>query len=103
MTLLLCFQAGDISELQVKFGQECLILDTWVRRKQYDALCYILGPGINIHLSENELLRDIFQLGAKILISDLSLHRQTKLERVSFYLKKKKLKHYINMLNFCRI
>lgn len=69
-------------ELQIKFGQECLILDSWVRRKQYDSLCYILGPGINIHLSENDLLRDIFQLGSKILINEQPIQRQTKLERV---------------------
>lgn len=76
-------ESGEVPELQIKFGQECLILDSWVRRKQYDALCCILGPGINIHLSENDLLRDIFQLGTKILINDISIQRQTKLERVS--------------------
>ncbi|KAI4460445.1 interferon-related developmental regulator [Holotrichia oblita] len=74
-------ESGEVPELQIKFGQECLMLDSWLRRKQYDALCCILGPGINIHLSENDLLRDIFQLGTKILINDISIQRQTKLER----------------------
>lgn len=70
--------------LQVKFGSEVLVLDSWLRRKQYDALCHILGPGINIHLAENELLRDVFELGARIMINEMPpTTKQTKLERVS--------------------
>lgn len=72
-----------ISDVQIKFGQEALILDSWTRRKQYDSLCHILGPGINIHLSENELLRDIFTLGGRLLIGDTLALKQTKQERVS--------------------
>lgn len=71
----------ELSELQIRFGKEVLVLDSWTRRKQYDALCHILGPGINMHLAENELLRDIFQLGSRILITDAPTVKQTKLER----------------------
>ncbi|XP_022918584.1 interferon-related developmental regulator 2 [Onthophagus taurus] len=70
-----------VPDVQIKFGQECLVLDTWARRKHYDALCNVLGSGFNLHLAKNELLRDIFQLGQKILISDISINRQSKLER----------------------
>lgn len=70
--------------MQVKFGQEVLILDSWIKRKQYYALCHILGPGLNTHLTENELLRDIFELGARIVINEMPNNKQTKLERVSF-------------------
>lgn len=67
----------------MKFGQEVLVLDSWLRRKQYYALCHILGPGLNTHLAENELLRDIFELGARIMISELLPNKKTQLERVS--------------------
>uniref|UniRef100_V5I981 Interferon-related developmental regulator 1 n=1 Tax=Anoplophora glabripennis TaxID=217634 RepID=V5I981_ANOGL len=57
---------GTIPEVQVKFGKdlgkEVLVLDTWTKRKQYESLCNILGPSINIHLTENYLLRDIFEI-----------------------------------------
>lgn len=59
------------------------MLDSWLRRKQYYALCHILGPGLNTHLAENELLRDIFELGARLVINELPTTKQTKLERVS--------------------
>ncbi|XP_018321148.1 interferon-related developmental regulator 1 [Agrilus planipennis] len=71
----------DISDVQVKFGTEVLVLDTWTRRKQYDALCYVLGPGLNIHLAENELLREIFELGDRIIVGEVPLKKSNKLER----------------------
>lgn len=45
-------------------------------------MCHILGPGLNTHLTENELLRDIFQLGDKLIIKELPINKQTKLEKV---------------------
>ena len=70
----------NLTDLQIRFGQEVLILDSWTRRKQYYALCHTLGSGLNMHLAENELLRDIFQLGGKLLIES-PIVKQTKLER----------------------
>lgn len=81
-TVFVPLQDDELEPLQVKFGQEVLVLDSWLRRKQYYALCHILGPGLNTHLTENELLRDIFELGARI-IDNLPSVKQTKLERVS--------------------
>lgn len=69
--------------MQIKFGQEVLVLDSWSRHKQYDSLCHVLGSGLNIHLTENELLRDIFQLGDRLILNELAVNKQTKLERVS--------------------
>ncbi|CAL7942599.1 unnamed protein product [Xylocopa violacea] len=51
-----------IPEVHVKFGQEILYLEGWCARSQYNACCRLLGPGINIHLAENQLLREIFHL-----------------------------------------
>ncbi|KAJ8945113.1 hypothetical protein NQ318_001578 [Aromia moschata] len=60
--ILQFIENGTITDIQVKFGKEVLPLDTWTRRKQYETLCNILGPSINIHLTENDLLRDIFEI-----------------------------------------
>jgi hypothetical protein len=60
---ILQFIENDVvPELQIKFGKETLILDSWVRRKQYETLCNILGPSINVHLTDNDLLREIFEI-----------------------------------------
>lgn len=42
-----------------------------------------LGSGLNLHLKENDLLRDVLQLGEKISSVSSPTHRQSKLERVS--------------------
>ncbi|XP_039291475.1 interferon-related developmental regulator 2 [Nilaparvata lugens] len=75
--------------IQIKFGKEMLTLDTWSRKKQYDVLCQVLGSGMNLHLVENDLLRDILQLGERISPLNLSAHKQSKLER-----------HLMNAANF---
>lgn len=75
--------------IQVRFGQETLSLDSWSRKKQYDAFCQALGSGLNFHLRENELLRDIFELGEKISSVNVSSAKQTKLAR-----------HLMNAANF---
>ncbi|XP_057655175.1 interferon-related developmental regulator 2 isoform X2 [Diorhabda carinulata] len=60
---ILQFIENDVvPELQIKFGKETLMLDSWVRRKQYEMLCNILGPSINVHLTDNDLLREIFEI-----------------------------------------
>ncbi|CAL7942598.1 unnamed protein product [Xylocopa violacea] len=69
-----------IPEVHVKFGQEILYLEGWCARSQYNACCRLLGPGINIHLAENQLLREIFHLGNKVLPIPLS-QKTSKLER----------------------
>lgn len=52
----------------IKFGMESLEIDSWVRRHQYSIIREALGSGTNIHLQENPLLRDIFGLGAPLII-----------------------------------
>ncbi|KAH0816120.1 hypothetical protein MTP99_017127 [Tenebrio molitor] len=80
---ILSFIEDDIvPEIQVKFGREILILDTWAKRKQYEALCNVLGPGINLHLGENDLLRDIFEISAPIVQPhEAPAHAQQHMER----------------------
>lgn len=78
--ILRYIEEDTVSEMHVKFGQEVLYLEGWCARTQYNACCRLLGPGINIHLAENQLLREIFHLGNKVLPVKLN-QKTTKLER----------------------
>lgn len=51
----------------VRFGREQLLIQSWCKKRQYDSFRAILGPGMNIHLATNHLLRDIFSLGDPVL------------------------------------
>uniref|UniRef100_A0A1B6DSJ9 Interferon-related developmental regulator N-terminal domain-containing protein n=1 Tax=Clastoptera arizonana TaxID=38151 RepID=A0A1B6DSJ9_9HEMI len=75
--------------IQVRFGQEALSLDSWSRKKQYDAFCHVLGSGMNLHLTENDLLRDVFELGEKLVPLNIAANKASKLER-----------HLMNAANF---
>lgn len=55
----------------VKFGTEYLQLQSWVQRRQYTALKDVLGTGVTVHLQENDLLRDIFDLGPQVKSSEV--------------------------------
>ncbi|XP_063216854.1 interferon-related developmental regulator 1 [Bacillus rossius redtenbacheri] len=72
---------GDPPDIQVRFGQEMLALDSWCRKKQYDAFCQVLGSGMNLHLTENDLVREVFELGDRLTPLNLAAHKQSKLER----------------------
>ncbi|XP_071817642.1 interferon-related developmental regulator 2-like [Apostichopus japonicus] len=65
----------------IKFGQESIDLDSWVRRRQYSALREVLGSGTNTHLKENHLLREIFGLGDPLVIIPGTSNQLTKFER----------------------
>lgn len=78
------FLQEDITpEIHVKFGQELLLLDTWCGKKQYDMFCSVLGSGMNYHLAENRLLREIFDLGDKVSNLCSADLKQFKHDRVS--------------------
>lgn len=72
---------GISPDVQVKFGQEMLALDSWCRKKQYDAFCQVLGPGMNLHLTENYLVREIFKLGERVSLLNGAVYKASKLER----------------------
>lgn len=74
---------GDTFEPQtIKFGQESLFLDNWVRRKQYDTLRELLSTGMNIHLAENEYIRDLFDLGARVVAAAGDKNRAAAMSRL---------------------
>ena len=68
--ILKTIEEGDFETQTIKFGSENLFLDNWIRRKQYETLRECLGPGMNVHLQENEFVRDLFDLGAPLLNTD---------------------------------
>ncbi|XP_059618909.1 interferon-related developmental regulator 2 [Phlebotomus argentipes] len=68
-------------EINVKFGKETLVLNTWSIHHQYTAVCTAIGSGITIHLAENDFLRDVLQLGEKIITIGGVATKQSKLEK----------------------
>lgn len=83
--ILRAVEENEAPEIQVKFGREVLDIDSWSRKHQYDSFCHALGSGMNLHLTHNELLREIFGLGAPLLQDQAANNNKTsKLERVIY-------------------
>lgn len=64
--ILRTLEEGEFDTQTIKFGTESLVLDNWVKRKEYESFRDLLGTGLNTHLAENEYLRDLFDLGAPV-------------------------------------
>ena len=64
----------------IKFSRERLCLDSWCKKRQYDSFCPILGSGMNLHLTQNDLLRDIFSMGSA-LVTENGTTKSSKFER----------------------
>lgn len=71
----------EIPSETVKFGRERLFIDSWCRKRQYEAFCNVLGSGMNLHLKQNDLLRDVFELGTPLPI-DEPVHKMSKFQKV---------------------
>jgi len=62
--------------------REKLEITSWAMKKQYDQMCKVLASGMNMHLSENELIRSIFSLGAPLpSLSEMQSSKISKHER----------------------
>ncbi|XP_078270277.1 interferon-related developmental regulator 2 [Rhinoraja longicauda] len=70
----------ECPEETIKFGIECLYIDSWVRRRAYDVFKDVLGTGVRHHLQHNELLRDIFELGPPLVL-DAAAIKANKISR----------------------
>lgn len=64
-------EEGDCPNESIRFGRESLYLDCWYKKLQYEWFCKVLGTGMNLHLSTNFMLREIFELGAPLNQFDL--------------------------------
>lgn len=58
----------DFTEERIRFGVESIYIDSWIRRRIYDAFKEILESGVRHHLQFNSLLRDIFGLGPPLIL-----------------------------------
>lgn len=63
-------EEGEPPSQKVKFGRELLRLDTWFAALQYQWFCKQLGTGMNLHLANNAMLREIFGLGDPLPSAD---------------------------------
>lgn len=88
--ILRAIEENECPEIRVKFGRETLDIDSWSCKHQYDSLCQILGSGMNFHLAQNELVREIFGFGSALLEDDAA--NQSKVKKVE--------RHHMNMAAF---
>merc|ERR1711953_368100 len=81
--ILKTIEDGDEYYEKVAFSKrETLEITSWSMKKQYDHICKVLASGMNLHLSENELIRSIFGLGAPMpSLSEMQSSRPSKHER----------------------
>lgn len=81
--ILKTIEEGDEYYEKVGFSKrETLEITSWSMKKQYDHICKVLASGMNLHLSENELIRSIFGLGAPMpSLSEMQSSRPSKHER----------------------
>ncbi|XP_051483872.1 interferon-related developmental regulator 2 isoform X2 [Apus apus] len=71
--ILRFIESGEYQEETIRFGLECMYLDSWARRRTYQAFKEVLGSGICHHLQNNELLREIFGLGPPLVLDAAAL------------------------------
>uniref|UniRef100_A0A182TFB6 Interferon-related developmental regulator N-terminal domain-containing protein n=1 Tax=Anopheles melas TaxID=34690 RepID=A0A182TFB6_9DIPT len=64
--VLLYLQEGVVPEMRIKFGDETLLLNSWMMHQRYDCLKDVLGMAMNVQLEENALVRDLLKLGPKV-------------------------------------
>lgn len=76
---------GECHEETIKFGLECMYVDSWARRRSYNAFKETLGSGVRHHLQNNELLRDIFELGPPLVL-DAAAIKASKISRFEKHL-----------------
>ncbi|KAM6470327.1 interferon-related developmental regulator 2 [Python bivittatus] len=76
---------GECHEETIKFGLECMYVDSWARRRTYNAFKEALGSGVRHHLQNNELLRETFELGPPLVL-DAATVKASKISRFEKHL-----------------
>ncbi|XP_068997185.1 interferon-related developmental regulator 2 isoform X2 [Embiotoca jacksoni] len=74
----------DFTEEKIRFGVESVYIDSWMRRRIYDAFKEIQESGVRHHLQFNPLLRDIFGLGPPLILD--AAVKATKISRFEKHL-----------------
>lgn len=80
--ILRAVEEGDTPSCRVRVGlMDVIHIESWCVKRQYDSLCHVIGTGMSAHLQENELVRDIFGLGAPVPTDMLSHGKASRTER----------------------
>lgn len=95
--ILRTIEGEDYDSETIKFGNECLVLDCWKLKCYYNTICSVLGTGMNLHLSQNQTLRDIFDLGPILDTCRKSINNN----KVIFKMIIMKKNYAINKFIFC--
>lgn len=76
-------EEDESPEISIRFGQESLLIGSWAQHHQYTTLCTVIGPGITSHLAENDFLRDVLELGQRLVVEPgVGGNKPSKLEKV---------------------
>lgn len=81
--ILHTIEEGEEFYEKVKINSvEKLEIDSWAQKKQYQAISRALASGTNMHLTENDLIRGVFNLGNPLpSLSMLNANRPSKSQR----------------------
>ncbi|KAM4569873.1 interferon-related developmental regulator 1-like [Odontesthes bonariensis] len=71
--VLRAVEEGDFQSETIRFGTERMTIDSWVRKRTYDAFREFVGSGMNYHLQANEFIRDVFELGPPMLVDSATM------------------------------
>ncbi|KAJ0012423.1 hypothetical protein NQD34_016757 [Periophthalmus magnuspinnatus] len=71
--VLKAVEDGDFQTETIRFGNERMTIDGWVRKRTYDAFREFVGSGMNYHLQANEFIRDVFELGPPMLVDSATM------------------------------
>lgn len=67
-----------------KFQKQILTIDSWTFKRQYDTLCHVFGEGLSTHMTWNQPMRDMFDLGPPpSRMASLFVRRSNKNQRES--------------------
>lgn len=71
--VLKAVEEGEFQAETIRFGTERMTIDSWVRKRTYDAFREFVGSGMNYHLQGNEFIRDVFELGPPMLVDSATM------------------------------
>ncbi|KAJ8245661.1 hypothetical protein GJAV_G00273110 [Gymnothorax javanicus] len=71
--VLRAVEEGDFPTETIRFGTERMHIDSWVRKRTYEAFREFVGAGMNYHLQANEFIRNVFELGPPMMVDSAAL------------------------------
>lgn len=82
--ILRTVEGEEFGEEVIKVGHlERVQIECWQSKRYYDTFCSVLGSGMNIHLMQNQMIRDIFDLGA-VVVDNGPSKKVSKFEKVHY-------------------